>query len=242
MKSALQLWSVQDSIKNDFLGTLRKVSEMGYQGVEFAGYFDVAAAEIKQALDELNLTAAASHIPYQQLFENLEATLAFEKTLGNQNIVIPYATFETQAEWQHFFQQIKVLASKIQQAGFQLYYHNHAHEFSEIPEFDVLEAMLAAVPELKVEVDLYWLAYAEKDVIQWLNNHKKRLGLLHIKDMQDNPQESTIIGQGHLPIAEYVAFAKEQQLPWLIVEQEAFQGIDPLVAVAKGYQNLKTYL
>ena len=37
MKFALQLYSVRTDLESDFKGTLRKVKEMGYDGVEFAG-------------------------------------------------------------------------------------------------------------------------------------------------------------------------------------------------------------
>ena len=43
----LQLYSVRNAMKGDFEGTLKKVSEMGYKYVEFAGYFGKTAEEIK---------------------------------------------------------------------------------------------------------------------------------------------------------------------------------------------------
>lgn len=40
---ALELYTVRDETKRDFEGTLRQVAQMGYAGVEFAGYGDLAA-------------------------------------------------------------------------------------------------------------------------------------------------------------------------------------------------------
>lgn len=37
-KIGLQLYSLRDKTKEDFLGTIRKVGEMGYDGVQFAGF------------------------------------------------------------------------------------------------------------------------------------------------------------------------------------------------------------
>ena len=42
----LQLYSVRDDMAKDFKGTLQKVKEMGYDGVEFAGMYDHTPAEI----------------------------------------------------------------------------------------------------------------------------------------------------------------------------------------------------
>ena len=42
-KYGLQLYSVRDAMEVDFEGTLKKVAEMGYSYVEFAGFFDHTA-------------------------------------------------------------------------------------------------------------------------------------------------------------------------------------------------------
>ena len=39
-KVGLQLYTVRDEAKKDFLGTLEKVATIGYRAVEFAGFFD----------------------------------------------------------------------------------------------------------------------------------------------------------------------------------------------------------
>lgn len=39
----IQMYTLRDQTERDFLGTLAKVAEMGYQAVEFAGYFGVSA-------------------------------------------------------------------------------------------------------------------------------------------------------------------------------------------------------
>ena len=46
-KVGLQLYSVRNAMKEDFVGTLKAVKEMGYEYVEFAGYFGRTAEEIK---------------------------------------------------------------------------------------------------------------------------------------------------------------------------------------------------
>ena len=44
---ALQLYTVRNELAADFLGTLCKVSEMGYDGVEFAGLNGYEPAQVK---------------------------------------------------------------------------------------------------------------------------------------------------------------------------------------------------
>ncbi|KAF1299507.1 sugar phosphate isomerase [Enterococcus sp. JM4C] len=227
---AIQLWSVQEACREDFLGTLQALKEAGYDGVEFAGYNGYSADEIAEMLKKTGLVAAGSHIPFEQMDTDLEAVLAFEKTIGNKRIVVPYATFPTAEAWQAFIKRLAEIAKAVTAQGFEFYYHNHAHEFKEVPNEDLLELMTKESSDIRLEVDLYWLNAAGKNVPEWVAAHSDSIGLFHMKDMKKDPEESTEIGSGVLPMGEYVQLAKELGLPWLIVEQEAFQKYSPMEA------------
>ena len=51
MKYGLQMYSVRDVTDKDLAGALKKVAEMGYSFVEFAGFFGHEAREVKAMLD-----------------------------------------------------------------------------------------------------------------------------------------------------------------------------------------------
>ena len=51
----IQLYSVRDAMQEDVRGTLKKIADMGYKYVEFAGFFGHTAEEIRQMLDETGL-------------------------------------------------------------------------------------------------------------------------------------------------------------------------------------------
>ena len=56
----VQLYSVRDFSKKDFDATLQRIAKMGFEGVEFAGYFNYGGKpkELKKRLDGLGLKAA----------------------------------------------------------------------------------------------------------------------------------------------------------------------------------------
>ena len=58
----LQLYTIGKETKRDFLGTIRRVGAIGYDGVEFAGYFDTSAEVLKRTLEESGLRAAGTHL------------------------------------------------------------------------------------------------------------------------------------------------------------------------------------
>src|SRR5687768_10695696 len=61
----LELYSVRDEMKNDLLGTVRRVGQMGYEGVEFySPYFEWTpeyAREVRKVLDEVKLKCWSTH-------------------------------------------------------------------------------------------------------------------------------------------------------------------------------------
>src|SRR6476469_6911089 len=61
----LELYSVRNALKDDLMGTVRTVGQMGYQCVEFyAPYFDWTELQTKQMrklLDELGVRCFSTH-------------------------------------------------------------------------------------------------------------------------------------------------------------------------------------
>src|SRR5579859_6611110 len=53
----LELYSLRNELPKDFTGVIQAVGKMGYQGVEFAGYFgwDSKADELRKLLDDNGL-------------------------------------------------------------------------------------------------------------------------------------------------------------------------------------------
>ena len=58
----LQLYTVRTEMPKDFEGTIAKVAATGYKEVEFAGYFDHSAKEVRAIVDKNGLTAPSTHL------------------------------------------------------------------------------------------------------------------------------------------------------------------------------------
>ncbi len=236
---ALQLWSIKNECQKNLEEALKKVKKKGYDGVEFAGYYGRTAEQITHILKETGLEVAGSHVPYDQLKEALDETLEFEQAIGNTRVVVPYASFETLKEWDQFIKNLILFSRAATERGIDLYYHNHAHEFSDIRNQDMLSYLSKKVERLYYEVDLYWLSYAGVVIHDWVDKHQEKIRLFHIKDKQVEPLESTELGTGVLPIKEYIEIVQKLQMPWVVIEQEAFQALTPLEAAEHNLNKLK---
>ncbi|GAG48180.1 unnamed protein product, partial [marine sediment metagenome] len=88
---ALQLYSVREDCQKDVAGTLKAVAEMGYEGVEFAGYHGSSAEELRKILDDVGLKVVGSHLRLSVLQgDELAKTIEFNKALGNKRLVIAW--------------------------------------------------------------------------------------------------------------------------------------------------------
>ena len=87
-KIALQVYSVRDDLQADVFGTLKKVKEMGYAAIEFAGLYGNDPVEIKKFCEEIGLVPLSAHVPFASFQEDPEGPIECYKKLGVQYINI----------------------------------------------------------------------------------------------------------------------------------------------------------
>jgi sugar phosphate isomerase/epimerase len=220
---ALELYTVRDETERDFVGTLRQVAQMGYPGVEFAGFGNVTAQALAALLAEIGLQAVAAHIPLVALQgERLDTTLRYCKEIGCPYIVLPWLAEEwrTQAKFQELAPQLNDIGARCQREGFVFGYHNHNFEFARVDGGYLFDTLLQATdPSLvKIELDVYWVAFAGVDPIAFLQTHADRIALIHMKDMASD-RSMTEVGKGILDMQSIWSFAQSHGL-WGIVEHD----------------------
>ncbi|WP_322348833.1 sugar phosphate isomerase/epimerase family protein [Paenibacillus albus] len=231
MKIGLQLFTLRDELAQDFKGTLRQVAAMGYEGVEFAGYGDIPAEELKALLDELGMEGFGSHIGLQQLEANIEGEIAYLKTIGARYAILPWVSPEMvaggEAFWRDLITKLEQFGKKFHEAGLEFCYHNHDFEFAlQIDGEFVFDAMYTKVAAdlLKVEMDIGWVQYSNQDPIAYIAKYAGRLPLLHLKDFRKgNPGEqidTVELGNGDLALNDIIAAADKASVEWIVVEQD----------------------
>jgi len=231
MGIGVQLYTVRDDLSKDFKGTLRQVAELGYEGVEFAGYGGLPAQELKQLLDELNLKPIGAHVSLNQMREDLDKEIDYLLAIGAEYLICPYVAAEERENaeaWKSLFVFLGESARKAKAKGLKFAYHNHAFEFeTKIEGQYVFDALYASAPEeILVEMDAGWVQYAGLDTLQYMADYTGRLPLLHLKDFKGmiNNQINTVeLGQGEIDLPAVIEAASEAGVEWLIVEQDRCQ-------------------
>lgn len=223
-KLSAQLWSVQDYTSKDFFGTLKQLSEVGYTGVEFAGYKDILAKDMNKKLKELNLIALSAHVGIGRLKENLDAELEYLNILGAKYIVCPHAeinTIESALEHAELFNKIGEQSAK---AGLIFAYHNHAHEFKMDNGQYPLEVLFnnTDLRYVKQQPDVFWIAYAGLDVNKYMKKNISRCPVVHLKQLENNETKRNVdAGSGIIDFKYLIDLAPKADY---IYEQEEFIG------------------
>ncbi|GGF29784.1 sugar phosphate isomerase [Halobacillus andaensis] len=243
----LQLYSLKDFTEKDFLGTLEKVAQAGYDGVEFAGYFNTPSNELKKTLDDLDLKAAGSHIGIDDLEQNLNKMIEYSLELNSPYIICPGLP-EVYRNSAHAYKRTAELFNQIgescRNSGLQFGYHNHHVEFERYDGEYGLDILVNHTEKenLFIELDTYWAEVCGIKSIDLIEKYKQRCKVLHIKDMNNFEVKRNVeIGKGAMDFEEIVNAGKAQQVEWYTVEQENFDK-DPLVSIQESFQYLKSIL
>ncbi|WP_054954890.1 sugar phosphate isomerase/epimerase family protein [Paenibacillus dakarensis] len=232
MGIGLQMYTLREETAQDFRGTLRKVAELGYEGVEFAGYGDIPADEMKTILQELGLQAIGSHVGLHLLREDLQKEIDYLKTIGAKYMMCPYVALEDRSsaeDWRKLFVFLEEVGTEVRKQGLVFGYHNHAFEFEDqVGNAFAYDALYEATsPEaVQVEMDVCWIQYAGQDPLVYIPKYAGRLPLLHLKDfsVDDQGEMKTLeLSQGNVNLPAVIKAASDAGTQWLIVEQDVCQ-------------------
>ncbi|WP_199617335.1 sugar phosphate isomerase/epimerase family protein [Paenibacillus alkalitolerans] len=242
-KVGLQMYTLRDETAKDFLGTLREVAKLGYQGVEFAGYGGMPAADLRAELDGLGLVSLGSHVPLDRMLEAAEEEIEFNLTLGSKYLIVPWLNENRYADEAAIRETIKDLESigkKCAERGLVFCYHNHSFELEKSVGGQVmLDAIFSGVsPEyLSVELDACWVHNAGANPIAYIEKYSGRIPLVHFKDLnrEGGNVQTVELGRGEVDLIGIAKAASEAGTEWLIVEQDNCQS-PPLVSVGNSIE------
>ena len=179
---ASPLYILREYCAKDLRDVLTRLKAIGFDGVEFLGFFGHTAQEIKGWLDELDLRAVGDFVSYKELNENAEAILSDHALLGCGWLSISDLPMENFAAVSARLDELAALAKA---KGIRLQYHNHDQELIEKQDGQEVLAYIMdhTVPEtLALEPDLGWIEIGGGDCAEYLRKYAARCEILHFKD------------------------------------------------------------
>lgn len=266
MLTGVQLYSVRDAMKKDPLGTLKALSDMGYRYVEHANYvnrkfYGYTAKEFKKILSDMGMQMPSGHTVMGQqhwdagkkVFTDLwKYTVEDAAEVGQELVISPWLdaglrkTFDDMLAYMEVFNKSGELCK---QSGMRFGYHNHDFEFTAtLNDMKVYDIILKYTdPNLVVQqLDMGNLYHTGVNALEIVEKNPGRFVSVHVKDETRTADgksfESTILGKGVANTKAITDLCKKKGgTLHFIIEQEAYQGIDPVecvkqdLAVMKGW-------
>ncbi|HTF83958.1 MAG TPA: sugar phosphate isomerase/epimerase [Cellvibrio sp.] len=246
---SVQLWSIKDDVAKDFEGTLKKLADMGFQGVEFAGNFGPYADDpkgLKKFLDKLGLKASGAHVGFDKFSEeNFDKTVAFYKAIDCHYLIIPmdHRAF-TQEGAKEVAADLEKVQAKLKPHGMHTGYHNHKEEMlgkeGKTP-WDVIGTGTST--DVILQQDVGWTEVAGKDPIDFIKAYPGRTITTHYKAAapDEGNKENPIIGKDTTDWeALIVANRTVGGTLWFVVEQEVYpEGMTPMQSVEASLKGLQ---
>ena len=215
----IQLYSVRDAMEKCVKSTLTEIGKMGYASVEFAGFFDHSAKEIKEYLEKAGLTCAGTHSNFNDLRpERIKETIAYHKEIGNPYFIIPGADLSTLEKIEDFCAVMNYAEPILKAEGIRLGYHNHSHEFALMPWGSTIHSEIERRTTIDFEIDIYWAYHAGVDPVMLIDRLGERVRAVHLKDGFKNG-EGVPLGMGEAPLKSVIDYAKKHGIA-MIVESE----------------------
>jgi sugar phosphate isomerase/epimerase len=240
MKIGIQLFSVKEALKEDALGTLKKLSEIGYKYIEPFSFpseegdksygLGMNATDAKAFLTDNGIGIAGAHY-YPLGNPNFEAVCEYYAGLGSKQIGSGGAHFPEGRE--DVLQKCELMvkdAEIAKQYGLRYYYHNHYREYQPFEGEMVIDTIMNNTPSDLVfyQLDTFWAARGNIDPVKEIDRLKDRIILLHQKDFSKTAGIPLNVFEQEIDINIPITHEKDQTTRRIETYAEVGTGILPI--------------
>lgn len=243
----LQLYTLRDLLAHDFEGTVRKVAQMGYEGIETGGRLGTPEPALQNLLQETGLAVAGLGYSLETLEQNPQGAVDYCQALHCQYVItfwIDETQRQTVDDWRRLAERFHRVGERLAQQGVHYLYHLHGYEFEPLNGTRGVDILLHHTDPryFNLEPDTYWVEWGGESAVEFCTRHADRIRCIHLKDYLSKPEMHDIeVGEGTIPMRPIVELAFQHRWDWLIVEQEQYFR-PPLESAERCYKNLKAIL
>ncbi len=217
----LQLYSIREAFAKDPAKTLKAVADIGFKGVEFAGYNNLSAKELRKMLDDNGLVCCGTHTGLETLQpDKIDATIEFNQVLGNKFLICPYMEAHTKQGWLDLAKLFNQQAIKAKAAKMQVGYHAHKGDFTKVDGETYWDLFFGnTTNDVVMQLDTSNCKDGGADPVEVLKKYPKRGATIHIKEW--GGAKDAVIGQGEVNFpAVFELCEKSGITKWYVVEHE----------------------
>ncbi len=229
-------------LDRDLHSILDSLARDGYGAVEGSpGH----RTRYKTELDQRALRYAAPHVVLADL-KDVSGIIEYSQAMGGQDVCssgLLQWNERSAADYRASASVLNERGRQLREADIHLHYHNHDFEFEAVNgstsgmdillhelDFDVVDLCL----------DVGWVWRAGLDPVQWMQQHRDKIGYLHLRDFAG--EESVALGQGSMDLKPIVTTIDAlPNVRWIVVEQDPTSP-DPLRSMSESRAYLREQL
>ena len=236
----VQLYTVRDQMRESVERTIEQVARIGYKEVEFAGYFNRPAKDVRTLLDANGLTSPSAHsADLTSLRNRLTQLLDEASTIGHKYVVcasLPRSEM-TADGYKRVAAEFNRAGEAAAKQGIKVGFHNHDGDHVPLGATNGFDILLAECDPryTTIQMDLFWTVKAGKDPLEYFATYPGRFYSVHVKDMAAGGA-MVDVGAGQLPFAKYFA-SKQAGIQHYFVEHDTPS--DPMASITTSYQYLR---
>lgn len=224
-KFALQLFSVRKSFENDPQTTLKRVAELGYSGVEAAGFASLTPKRFREICDINGLEIYAVHGGEGDLSsDKFEETVSKLDEIGCNKLVCAWIKpVKSESELNNVCGRFNRYATMLKERNIQFFFHNHDSDMSRLDDGKTaLERIMENTDDVYFELDTGWCNFGGGDALNLIRGYSDKIKLIHIKQIKSfNERKITELPNGKvIDVSEIVSVCKQNGINRFIVEQD----------------------
>ena len=202
-----QTYPVRKTISSDLTGTLKQLSDAGFQTVElcspwgyseFAGLAKYKPAELRRILSDAGLTCQSSHFGIDELRKNLADRIVWAKEMGMTQILVPSLDGPrnpSMDDVKRAAAEYNKMAEQSAAAGLQQGLHNEDFELTTVDgkrTYDwLLELLDPKLVKFQFQISTISRGY---DAAEYFTKYPGRFISMHVQGWSDKTKK--IVGRG----------------------------------------------
>ena len=237
---AIQMYSIKDITKENYLNGFKLVSKLGFKNIELAGDYGLSANEFKAICDEYRLNVISAHIGGEdKTIDEIKEIIKYQSALGNNMVICPWSDCKDLESTKQAAKSLKRMQDIYESEGFVFGYHNHGFEFNKV-DGDLRAIDIIAAEGVKLQPDIHWVKVGGAEPLEFMKQYKEQIISLHFKEYGVNNTNPEFGEGGILDWQAIMDYGKEIGVKYNILEQEQYSlPVDESIALcAKNLENM----
>lgn len=245
-----QTYPVRKMIAEDFTGSLKQLSDAGFQAIElcspvgyahagFGGLAKYKGPELRKILSDMNLQCVSSHFSINELRKDLPGRIEWAKDLDLTQMMVPSLDGPrkpTMDDVKRLADEYNKMGEQSANAGIQQGLHNEEFELTTVDgkrTYDVLFELLdPKLVKFQFQVSTISRGY---DAAEYFTKYPGRFISMHAQGWSDKTRQIVPIGQGTLDWKKIFTAAKTGGIKNYFVEMD----LDKMRASVSYLRNLQ---